>query len=568
MSRGCDIIGIMAVALLIACGDDGTGPQVDPPSVMSIEPATGTVGTEIRIDGTGFTSQVTVRFGDFEAPRVLQQGGALFAVAPSGLAVGQTYSIEVLNEGVSPDTAGLTFTAVAPTVRSVNGATRPEGLRGMTLILEGDAFSDSLGLSEAKVYFEGAGGAPIAAPVADTLRDWTDRFVVTEVPQEIPDTTRVWLETPTGTSNAVEFRVIQSGLFSPSNINWTQTEALPEALHALDAAFVAVEDGASPANYVYVAGGMDTDGAPVASVLRAEVEQSGALAGGWGSQSDLPEARAHHRLVAATPLNAPVDTATTGGFLYLLGGLDPDGAASATVWMSELGLDGSTSVWESVTPLPTPMYSTGAAVFGGYLWLVGGAGASGQALGASYRAQIQEDGTLGEWSQTVSLPAGAASAPLVSFGPFLYTVGGDTGTLDPMTATRSGTETSQVLMARIDLRTRDLDSTGWTATESMGKARSKHDAVFAGGAVFVTSGVYNGQPGSSENTFASINADGTLKSWQGATGSETIDVEIGRSLYNQALVAFVDRSGVGHVLVLGGADRDQAGAPSESVLWY
>jgi hypothetical protein len=102
----------------------------------------------------------------------------------------------------------------------------------------------------------------------------------------------------------------------------------------------------------------------------------------------------------------------------------------------------------------------------------------------------------------------------------------------------------------------------------MGKARSKHDAVFAGGAVFVTSGVYNGQPGSSENTFASINADGTLKSWQGATGSETIDVEIGRSLYNQALVAFVDRSGVGHVLVLGGADRDQAGAPSESVLWY
>ena len=244
----------LALAIMTGCGDDGTGPQVDPPSLQSIEPATGTVGTEVRIEGSGFTSQVTVRFGDFEAPRVLQQGGVLFAVAPSGLAAGQTYTIEVLNEGVSPDTAGLTFTAVPPTVRSVNGATRPEGLRGMTLILEGGAFSDSLGLSQAKVFFEGVGGAPVAAPVADTLRDWTDRFVVTEVPQEIPDTTRVWLETPTGVSNAVEFRVIQSGIFSPSNINWTQTAALPEALHALDAAFVAVEDGASPANYVYVAG--------------------------------------------------------------------------------------------------------------------------------------------------------------------------------------------------------------------------------------------------------------------------------------------------------------------------
>lgn len=139
---------------------------------------------------------------------------------------------------------------------------------------------------------------------------------------------------------------------------------------------------------------------------------------------------------------------------------------------------------------------------------------------------------------------------------------------DPGGADRTGTETSQVVRARVDLRTRDLDATGWMPTESLGKARSKHDAVFAGGALFVSSGIYNGQPGSSENTYASINADGTIKPWQGATGSETIDVEIGRSLYNQAMVTFIDRTGVGHVLVLGGADRDQAGVPSGAVLWY
>jgi hypothetical protein len=123
-------------------------------------------------------------------------------------------------------------------------------------------------------------------------------------------------------------------------------------------------------------------------------------------------------------------------------------------------------------------------------------------------------------------------------------------------------------MTRVDLRNRDLDPIGWWPTESLGKARSKHDAVFAGGSLFVSSGIYAGQPGSSENTFARLRSDGTIHPWQGATGSETVDVEIGRSLYNQALVTFVDQSGVGHVLVLGGADRDQEGVPSDAVLWY
>lgn len=562
------IVGLLVASTLFACGDDGTEPQVEAPSLLSVEPAEGTVGTEVRIEGSGFTSNVTVRFGDLEAPRVLQQGGALFAVAPAGLTPGATYRVQVSNEGVSPDTANLSFTAVPPSIGSVNGATRPEGLRGMTLIVEGDAFSDSVSLSQARVWFAGVGGTPIAAPIADTVRDWTDQFVVTQVPQEIPDTTRVWIETPTGVSNQVEFRVIQSGLFSPSNINWTLTTELPEAVHALDAAFVAIEDGPAPANHVYATGGVGADGGSVVTVARAEVQESGALAGAWTVESPLPEPRSYHRLLAATPLNAPVDTATAGGFLYVLGGMDGAGVASASVWVSQINLDGTLSDWSATTPLPAARYSAGGAVFGGYVWLAGGADSSGQAQTSTYRAPINEDGSLGDWAETTGLPQGMSYGSLVAFGPFLYSVGGETGMADPGGADRTGTETSQVVRARVDLRTRDLDATGWMPTESLGKARSKHDAVFAGGALFVSSGIYNGQPGSSENTYASINADGTIKPWQGATGSETIDVEIGRSLYNQAMVTFIDRTGVGHVLVLGGADRDQAGVPSGAVLWY
>ena len=102
----------------------------------------------------------------------------------------------------------------------------------------------------------------------------------------------------------------------------------------------------------------------------------------------------------------------------------------------------------------------------------------------------------------------------------------------------------------------------------MGKARSKHGAIFAGGSILVTSGIYAGNPGSSENTYAGINSDGTLRSWNGATGSETIDVELGMSLYNQAVVTFIDQAGYGHVLVLGGADRQVEGTPSAGVVRY
>jgi hypothetical protein len=100
------------------------------------------------------------------------------------------------------------------------------------------------------------------------------------------------------------------------------------------------------------------------------------------------------------------------------------------------------------------------------------------------------------------------------------------------------------------------------------KARSKHSAVFAGGALFVTSGVYAGQPGSSENSYAGINSDGTISAWNGATGSETIAVDLGISLYNQAAVTFIDATGASHVLVLGGANRAIEGRSSTAVLYY
>jgi hypothetical protein len=80
--------------------------------------------------------------------------------------------------------------------------------------------------------------------------------------------------------------------------------------------------------------------------------------------------------------------------------------------------------------------------------------------------------------------------------------------------------------------------------------------------------VYAGSPGSSENTYSQINADGSVGSWNGATGTNTISTLLGYDVYNQAAISFVDAGGRGHVLVLGGAKRQLPGRASGAVVYY
>lgn len=180
---------------------------------------------------------------------------------------------------------------------------------------------------------------------------------------------------------------------------------------------------------------------------------------------------------------------------------------------------------------------------------------------------MNPDGTLGAWQTITGLNNGAAFQSPVNFGPYLYAVGGDGGTVSPSQATTSGGEMSSAFLARVNLRTGDLATT-WSPIASMSKGRSKHNTVVGGGFLFTTSGVYSGQAGSSENTYSQINADGTIGSWNGATGTNTISTLLGYDLYNEAAISFVDASGKGHVLVLGGAKRALAGRASAAVVYY
>jgi hypothetical protein len=145
-------------------------------------------------------------------------------------------------------------------------------------------------------------------------------------------------------------------------------------------------------------------------------------------------------------------------------------------------------------------------------------------------------------------------------------VGGDTAAIAPVNSGTSGTETAASYMARIDMRNGTVP--GWAAISTPAKARGKHGMMAAGGSVVVTSGMYSGQVGSSENSYATLGPDGTLSSWGGATGSSIIQVVLGYGIFNQAAISFVDAEGNGHVVVLGGGIRGSAGAASAGVVYY
>jgi hypothetical protein len=421
------------------------------------------------------------------------------------------------------------------------------------------------------VFFTNAGSStPIQAVIADSINDWTNTFIVTTVPAGVTSASQITVQTATGVSGGVSFALVSGSTFSPSTITWTATTALPQALQGLGAAFVPSPASAYPANYVFVVGGAaDSTNVATTAVFRSAVQASGAL-GSWSAGAPvtaLPVPRAYHAVTAATAYNSGLDTTTTAAYLYALGGVDSTGATVNSVYYAKVGLDGSVGTWQTTTALPTAVHSASAVLFRGYVYLVGGADSSNVPTTAAYRAPVNVDGTLGSWQAVASLPAATAFASLLNFGPYLYVIGGDGGTVAPVLATSTGTELTAVSSAKINLRDGTLPS-AWTALTTLNKGRSKHNALPEGGYLFTTSGVYSGSAGSSENAYASLNSDGTIGAWTGATGSNTIGAVLGYDLYNEAALSYVDATGRGHVIVLGGAKREAQGRASAGVVYY
>jgi len=491
-------------------------------------------------------------------------GTELFAFAPEGLVAGETYDVKVRNEDGTRDELPAAFTAVAPELDFVNAATKPSGNVGSTVILEGDAFGDLQG-SGAVRFSDGVGGT-VEAPIAG-LDDWTNAFIVATVPSGA-QSGPVFVTTATGESNSLEFTVTQNAAFSPSAIFWAETTPMPEPLSGHAAVYVPIDDaGGNTVQRAYLIGGTRLDATLSGQVHHSRIQATGEL-DPWVSTTSLPQPRAFSTSVAATPFNSKVPGS---GRVFILGGIAEDGEPMSTVYSMELDAEGNLAAAEEATPLPEPLHSVGAVIFRSYVYLAGGATVGNAPVASVYRAAIDTLGVLGAWEVLAPLPAPRAYHGFQTFGGYLYAVGGDGGSIPPHSGLDEAGQSRMdvVTSARINLRNGELLG-GWVENPSrLGKPRSKHAALVAGGNMFASSGLYSAaKTGSSENTYAQINPDGSIGSFGGATGSNTLQSVGAGNLFNQASLVYVDGEGVAHVMVLGGDNVNAPGQRSGKVFFY
>ena len=544
--------------------DEDSGPVGAIPNITGVSPGEGTVGTELTITGINFEANAIVIIGNKTSTEVeVSSPTIIYAKVPSGIPGNVLLDVKVNNPNGGEAVKSNAFMAIDPVLSFVNSATKPSGNAGSTAIIEGRAFGDTQGAGE--VLFSDGNGGTIAATV-NSDEDWTDEFIVTTVPNGAKDGPVV-VKTEIGTSNELPFMVTDAATFSPSTINWTVTSPLPEAVSGHKALFIPVDDAAGTTNqYVFVFGGRNGEGDASDQAVAGQINMDGTISS-WESTASLPGPLSFHTAVAATPFNSKVDGS---GYVFVLGGINNNGEAVSTVSVATLNNDGTIQGWSSGRALPQAVHSPGAVIFRSTIYVAGGAGNDNTPVAAVYKAEINEDGELGQWESMPELPDAVAYHGLVSFGGYLYSVGGETGVADPDAGSQVAA-TQKLFYSRINLRTGEIND--WTENpNTIGKERSKHTALVLGGSLFISSGFYSGLtpnvPGSSENYYANINSDGTVGSFNGATGSNTLFSAGGSNLFNQSGISYVDADGVAHVMILGGAKVGSPGTKLDNVLFY
>ena len=468
-----------------------------------------------------------------------------------------------------------------PVILDVNGGLSGSGTVGSLFIVDGSNFGQVTSASAGySLDFRDATTNAVVASATVNFADgdWNDLFISATVPAGLTASTTydVTVTTPSGTSNALTFLVTGTPSFSPSTISWSATSTLPAALQG----FPTVIANVGTASYIYALGGntagSSTPNGRAAASASVYTNQMAAATGAllnatWGTTAELPAGRSFAAAVVADGFNSKVNSYST---IYVLGGLDATGAATSTVYYASVDASGAVPAlgagsWATTTALPQALYAHGAVIFQGRIYVAGGNDATDMPVSAVYSATINSNGTLGAWTTLPSLPDKRAYHQLLALGGRLYVVGGTNISAEPLSNAQSSGTQSTIFYDAVNLRDGSLMDATWTTNMlTLGKTREKFSLVATGGYLLASGGLYVGATtGSSEESYAGVNADGSIGSFNGATGSHTITGSSGGyNFFNQSSAYFVDAAGNPHVIILGGEDVNTGSAHSE--VWY
>lgn len=260
-------------------------------------------------------------------------------------------------------------------------------------------------------------------------------------------------------------------------------------------------------DYVYVAGGDGSDG-PTNAVSYAHLNSDGTT-GSWQSTTVLPDS-------FMEPTVAAYD-----GYLYVMGGYGGSPSVRATIYYAQIDADdGSLGSWTtSSTALPYASHAANSVVHDGFLYYMGGVNFGTTYATVSYAA-INNDGSIGSWTSTTSMPDSRRRASAFVANDRVYVLGGQ----------NSGNDIQSAVMYA------DLNSNGtvgsWTVSDnSLPQQRLAGGAAYIDGFAYYLAG-HSGSATSSTVYYAKVNSDGTTGTWSAATNSLPIAMDATMAVTN------------------------------------
>ncbi|MBI2086173.1 hypothetical protein HYT74_02425 [Candidatus Daviesbacteria bacterium] len=267
--------------------------------------------------------------------------------------------------------------------------------------------------------------------------------------------------------------------------SWSQVAPLPDSI-----SFNWDYSVAQYQNFVYAVGGygyLGVSGRSVSSqgggdpggrwgalsqVLFTRIN-SGSSIGSWAATTALPKGLTSPAVIAAND------------YLFVAGGVDGN-LGQSSVYVAPISTNGTLGSWVTTTSLPKNLNYHSLATDNNYLFVSGGNVASGGYLysdyqDAVYRAKINNDGSLGNWTMTTPLPRKLSNHASLVYNGDLIILGG-----------RNEDNQSQysIYFAKID-SAGNLGSWNNVSGAPLPKSLFSHGAITANGYLFVVGGVNN-----------------------------------------------------------------------------
>jgi N-acetylneuraminic acid mutarotase len=220
------------------------------------------------------------------------------------------------------------------------------------------------------------------------------------------------------------------------------------------------------------------------------------------------------------------------GYVYEIGG-EYNGQSTNKVYYASLNTDGSVGSWQTASnSLPASLEAATSVVYNGYVYVMGGN--AGTIESTVYYASLNADGSVGSWqTASNSLPASLEAATSVVYNGYVYVMGGED----------ASSKVSSVYYAK--LNSNGSVGTWQTSSSSLPDQISGATTVVNEGYVYVLGGEDNNYNIVTSIYYASLNADGSVSTWQTASNN-TIDP-----------VAFATAvTSNGYIYVMGGYDNN------------